>query len=64
MWVVVFFLVGCWGLGLLNGYSFGGLIHILLVYAGLMASAKLLEGRRRRTRHTTAPREPFEALNP
>jgi hypothetical protein len=46
MWVVVFLVVGFWGLGLAKGYSFGGLIHILLVYAGLMVAARLLERRR------------------
>lgn len=64
MWVVVFLLVGFWGLGLLNGYSFGGLIHILLVYAGLIATARLLETRRRRTAQSTPPVEPFEPLKP
>ena len=53
MWVVVFFLVGFWGLGLFNGYSFGGLIHILLVYAGLMVTARLLERHRRGTGQST-----------
>jgi hypothetical protein len=48
-WVVVFLLVGFWGLGLANGYSFGGLIYILLVYAGLMVTARLIERRRRGT---------------
>jgi hypothetical protein len=64
MWVVVFFLVGFWGLGFLNGYSFGGLIHILLVYAGLMVTARLLERRRQRTGQSTPPVEPFEPLKP
>lgn len=64
MWVVVFLLVGLWGLGLLNGYSFGGLIHVLLVYAGLMVTARLLERRRRRTGQSTRPMEPFEPLKP
>ena len=44
--VVIFLLVGFWGLGLANGYSFGGLIHILLVYAGLMGIARLIARRR------------------
>jgi hypothetical protein len=48
MWVLILLLVGFWSLGLLNGYSFGGLIHILLVYAGLMATAKMIERRRSR----------------
>jgi hypothetical protein len=39
MWVVVFFLVGFWGLGLLSGYFFAGFIHILLIYAAVMVPA-------------------------
>lgn len=64
MWVVVFLLVGFWGLSLANGYFFGGLIHILLVYAGLMVTARFLERRRRGTGQSTPPIEPFEPLNP
>lgn len=45
-WLVVFLLVGFWVSGLVNGYSFGGLIHVLLVYAGLMVIARLIERRR------------------
>jgi len=65
MWVVVFLLLGFWGLGFANGYSFGGLIHILLVYAGLMLIARLIERRRRRTEKSAPPLlEPFEPLKP
>jgi hypothetical protein len=64
MWVVVFLLVGFWGLGFAKGYSFGGLIHVLLVYAALMATARLLERRRRRTEQSPPPKEPFVPLNP
>jgi flagellar biogenesis protein FliO len=45
-WTVVFVLVGFWLLALVNGCSFGGLIHILLVYAGLIVIARLIERRR------------------
>ena len=45
-WTIVFLLVGFWVWGLVSGYSFGGLIHILLVYAGLMVIARLIERRR------------------
>ena len=62
MWVVVFLLVGLWGLA--NGYSFGGLIQILLVYAGLIVTARLLERRRRGAGQSTPPPEPFEPLKP
>jgi hypothetical protein len=64
MWVIIFLLVGFWGLGRANGYAFGGLMHILLVYAGLMATARLLERRRRRTEQSTPPKAPFEPLKP
>jgi hypothetical protein len=47
-WTIVFLLVGFWVLGLINGYSLGGLIHILLVYAGLMVIARLVERARLR----------------
>ena len=47
-WAIVFLLVGFWVLSLVNGYSFGGLMHILLVYAGLIAIARLMERRRLR----------------
>ena len=45
-WAVVFLLVGFWVLSLGNGYSFGGLMNILLVYAGLIVIARLIERRR------------------
>ena len=48
--LVVFLLVRVWVLGLLNGYAFGGLIRVLLVYAGLIALAWLLQ------RHLSPPR--------
>ena len=64
MWVVVILFVGFWGLGLANGHSFGGIIHILLVYAGLMVTARLVEMRRRRIEQRTPPMEPFEPLKP
>ena len=45
-WTIVFLLIGFWVLALVNGFSFGGLIHILLVYAGLIGFARLLQRRR------------------
>ncbi len=64
MWVVVILLVGFWGLGLANGYSFGGIIHILLVYSGLMVTARLVETRRRRIEQPIPTMKPFEQLKP
>ena len=67
-WAVVFLLVGFWVLSLANGYSFGGLMHILLVYAGLIVTARLIE-RRRFSRGSensqpvaSSPREPKRQL--
>ena len=57
-------LVGFWVLGLTKDYSFGGLVHILLVYAGLMVTARLLERRRRGAEQSTPPGEPFEPRKP
>lgn len=45
-WAVVFLLVGFWVLSLGKGYSFGGIMNILLVYAGLIVIARLMERRR------------------
>jgi hypothetical protein len=45
-WILVFLLLGVWVLGWVNGYAFGGIIHILLVYAALLATARLLHRRR------------------
>ncbi|HYG34868.1 MAG TPA: DUF5670 family protein [Clostridia bacterium] len=45
-WMVVLLLLGIWVLGLVHGYAFGGLIHILLVYAVLMVVAWLVHRRR------------------
>ena len=39
----IFLLVDLWVLGLLSGYPFGGLIYILLVYAGLVVISRLIE---------------------
>lgn len=45
MWMVVVVLVGFWGVGLFDGNPTGSLIHILLVYGGLLVTARLLEAR-------------------
>jgi hypothetical protein len=45
-WTIVFLLIGFWVLALANGCSFGGIIHILLVYAGLIGFARFLQTRR------------------
>ena len=45
-WIIVFLLIGFWIAGLVSGYSYDGLIHILLVYAGLMVIAWWIKVRR------------------
>jgi phage-related holin len=46
MWAIVFLLIGFWVLGLVKGYMFGGLIHILMVYAVLMVLGRWFQRRR------------------
>lgn len=45
-WILVFLLLGAWGLGLVNGYAFGGLIHILLMFAVLLVLGWWFQRRR------------------
>jgi Family of unknown function (DUF5670) len=40
-------LIVLWALGMLSGYSLGGLIHLLLVVAVIVFVARLVLGRRR-----------------
>jgi len=42
-WTFAFLLIGFWVFAFLNGCSFGGIIHILLVYAGLVGFARFLQ---------------------
>jgi hypothetical protein len=36
-----------WGLGLMTGYSMGGVIHVLLVIAIVVVIVQVIKGRRR-----------------
>jgi hypothetical protein len=36
-----------WGLGLITGYSMGGVIHVLLVIAIVVVIVQVIKGRRR-----------------
>jgi hypothetical protein len=36
-----------WGLGLLTGYTLGGVIHVLLVIAIIVVLIQVFQGRRR-----------------
>jgi hypothetical protein len=46
LWTIVVILLVLWLAGLLGGYAFGGLIHILLVIAVIVLVIQLLQGRR------------------
>ena len=46
LWTIVLVLAILWLLGLLTGYTMGGLIHILLVIALVMVVIRLFQGRR------------------
>lgn len=43
---VAIVLIVLWALGLLGGYSAGGLLHLLLVVAAVIVVLRLLSGRR------------------
>ena len=46
MWTIVAILVVLWLLGMVSSYTLGGLIHILLVVALVVAVIQLIQGRR------------------
>jgi hypothetical protein len=46
LWTIVVILAVLWLLGMVGSYTFGGLIHILLVLAIVMVVINLLQGRR------------------
>jgi hypothetical protein len=45
-WTVVLILLVLWALGLVGGYAFGGLIHLLLAVALIVVVIRLIQGRR------------------
>jgi hypothetical protein len=47
LWTIFVVLLVLWGLGLLTGYTMGGVIHALLVIAIIVVLVQLLQGRRR-----------------
>jgi len=46
LWTVVAILLVLWLLGLVTSYTLGGVIHVLLVIAIIMALVSLFQGRR------------------
>ena len=46
LWTIFVILLILWGLGLLTGYTMGGVIHVLLVIAIIVVVIQLIQGRR------------------
>ncbi|MGA9534824.1 MAG: lmo0937 family membrane protein [Desulfobacterales bacterium] len=47
LWAIFVILLVLWGLGLLTGYTLGGVIHVLLVIAIIVVLIQVFQGRRR-----------------
>jgi hypothetical protein len=46
IWTLALILVILWALGLVTAYTFGGMIHLLLVVALVVIVIRALQGRR------------------
>jgi hypothetical protein len=46
LWTIIIILVVLWLLGLVSGYTLGGVLHILLVIAVIVLIVNLVSGRR------------------
>ncbi len=47
LWTIFVILLILWALGLLTGYTMGGIIHALLVIAIIVVVIQVIQGRRR-----------------
>lgn len=47
LWTIFVILLILWGLGLMTGYTLGGVIHALLVIALIVVLIQVIQGRRR-----------------
>jgi hypothetical protein len=47
LWAIFVILLILWGLGLMTGYTMGGVIHALLVIAIVVMLVQVIQGRRR-----------------
>ncbi len=47
LWTIFVILLVLWGLGLMTGYTLGGVIHVLLVIAIIVVLIQFIQGRRR-----------------
>ena len=46
LWTIIIILLILWLLGLIGGYTLGGVLHILLVVAVIILIVNLVRGRR------------------
>jgi len=46
LWTVFVILLVLWGLGLMTGYTMGGVIHALLVIAIVVMLIRVIQGRK------------------
>jgi hypothetical protein len=46
LWTIFLILMVMWLLGLISGYTMGGVIHILLVVAIVVVLIRVIQGRR------------------
>jgi Family of unknown function (DUF5670) len=47
LWTIFVILLVLWGLGLMTGYTLGGVIHVLLVIAIVVILIQFIQRRRR-----------------
>jgi hypothetical protein len=47
LWTIFVILLVLWGLGLITGYTMGGVLHALLVIAIVVVLVQVFQGRRR-----------------
>jgi len=47
LWTIGLILLVLWALGLVSGYTMGGVIHVLLVIALIVVAVQVIQGRRR-----------------
>jgi uncharacterized membrane protein YqjE len=46
LWTVALILLVMWALGMINGYTMGGFLHVLIVVAIVAVLFRLITGRR------------------
>jgi len=46
LWTIVVILLILWLLGLISGYTMGGVIHILLIIAIIVLVVRLIQGKK------------------